>query len=137
MPIVTVATNLPAAKFSLDFRTEFVKFCEDIFDRKGLIILHLQSDADIGYGNVEDFAEQTPVVMITVEVIRSLTEDENSLRIKLISDYINKILDVSQDRIVIVFKPLQAQNVGYDGKLLSQHEKKSKQLEKEIQNEKN
>lgn len=66
MPIVTIATNLPKAKFSLDFKTEFVKFCEDIFYRKGMMIVHLQSDADIGYGNVEDFAEQKPVVMISV-----------------------------------------------------------------------
>ncbi|KAI1697244.1 macrophage migration inhibitory factor (MIF) domain-containing protein [Ditylenchus destructor] len=136
MPIIAIASNLPKEKFRANFRTEFVKFCEDIFDRKGMIILHIQSGADIGYGNIEDFAEQKPMLMITIEAIRSLTEDGNSLRTKLITDHIGKTLSIPHDRIIVVFKPMLAQNVGYAGKVLSRHEGMSKKFINEILNEK-
>ncbi|KAI1700814.1 macrophage migration inhibitory factor (MIF) domain-containing protein [Ditylenchus destructor] len=126
MPIVTLTTNIPKCKFPSDFRIEFVKLCEETLKRKGLINFLLLSGADFTFGTLEQHQNNQAAVIVDVEACINYTEAENAWAVELMTEFLTVTLDVPAERVIIVFKSLQPQNVGCGGKLLTQRDELKK-----------
>ncbi|KAI1697117.1 macrophage migration inhibitory factor (MIF) domain-containing protein [Ditylenchus destructor] len=120
MPIVTLTTNIPKSKFPPDFRIEFVKLCEETLKRKGLINFLLAAGADFTFGTLDQHEKKEDVVIVDVEACINYTEAENAWAVELMTEFLTVTLDVPAERVIVVFKELQPQNVGRGGEWIGQ-----------------
>ncbi|KAI1697118.1 hypothetical protein DdX_18681 [Ditylenchus destructor] len=70
------------------------------------------------------------IEFVKVEACINYTEAENAWAVELMTEFLTVTLDVPAERVIVVFKELQPQNVGLGGKLITQREEMKGRFEK-------
>lgn len=111
MPVLTVCTNVAAAKVPADFKAKATDvLAKSLGKPASYIAIHILADQDISFGGTTE-----PAALCTLMSIGALGEELNKKHSKVIMDLLGKSLNIDPARSYITFQNENKANVGYDG----------------------
>uniref|UniRef100_A0A1I8EXV1 Macrophage migration inhibitory factor-2 n=1 Tax=Wuchereria bancrofti TaxID=6293 RepID=A0A1I8EXV1_WUCBA len=120
MPLITLASNVPASRFPSDFNVQFTELMAKILGKPtSRILLLVMPNAQLSHGTTEN-----PSCLTVVKSIGSFSADKNIEYSSSISEFMKKTLDIDPAHCIIHFLNLDPENVGCNGTTMKELMKK-------------
>nr|QGH51225.1 macrophage migration inhibitory factor 2 [Dirofilaria immitis] len=120
MPLITLASNVPAEEFPIDFNIQFTELMAELLGKPtSRIILLVMPNAQLSHGTTRD-----PSCLIVIKSIGSFSADKNIKYSASISEFIKKTLGIDPAHCLIHFFNLDPEDVGCNGTTMKELMKK-------------
>lgn len=111
MPLITIASNIPASKIPVDFSSQFTKFISELLGKPtSRILLMVNAGAQLTHG-----ATQDPSCLIVAKAIGCFSPSQNIKYSSAIAEFMKKALGIEPAHCVVQFMNMDPDFVGCFG----------------------